>query len=269
MGLLNKLLGKAEGVSGDAQVQAGAALFVQGQFASAIRPLEQALEKPLEAYSRSEVLTMIGNCHSSLNHFDKALEYHDKSLIENPKNHKALVNKGVVYRLMGDYVKARECYNQALEIAPDYAELHVSLGALLELQEKYDEAIEHLERAVQMNDGLAVGHANLAVAYAGSGRFEDAEAELRAAVVRGYRQRKVIEERISEFREKAQSTPVRAEAPAALAPPPRSAMICCVCGKDLTGSPAMVDRRTGEAFCEGDSEYFGVDASQRPVPANR
>jgi hypothetical protein len=31
----------------------------------------------------------------------------------------------------------------------------------------------------------------------------------------------------------------------------------------------MVDRRTGEAFCEGDSEYFGVDASQRPVPANR
>jgi Tfp pilus assembly protein PilF len=211
---------------------------------------------------------MIGNCHNALNHYDKALEYHDRALQENPRNHKALVNKGVVYRLKGDFEKARECYDKALEIAPDYAELHVSLGALLELQEKYNEAIQHLERAVQMNDSLAVGHANLAMAYAGAGRFDEAETSLRAAVVRGYRQEKVIRERIGEFRKKAQSTDA-APRPQPTAHSPRPAMVCCVCGKDLAGVPAMIDRVTGEAFCESDSQYFGLDPKQRPTPAAR
>jgi tetratricopeptide (TPR) repeat protein len=265
MGILNKLLGK-EPTSGDEDVRVGAALFMRGQFAFAIPRLERALRKPLEGYSRSEVLTIIGNCHNALNHYDKALEYHDRALQENPRNHKALVNKGVVYRLKGDYDKARECYDQALEIAPDYAELHVSLGALLELQEEYDEAIQHLERAVQMNDGLAVAHANLSLAYAGAGRFDEADASLRAAVVRGYAQEKVIKNRIREFRKKAQATAAATPAPKT-AHAAKPAMVCCVCGKDLSGGPAMVDKLTGEAFCENDSQYFGMDPKQRPTPS--
>lgn len=41
-------------------------------------------------------------------------------------------------------------------------------------------------------------------------------------------------------------------------------MNCCICGKDLTGQPAMVDRVTGEAFCERDAHYFGMHPSNRP-----
>lgn len=38
---------------------------------------------------------------------------------------------------------------------------------------------------------------------------------------------------------------------------------CCICGKDLTGLPAMVDHATGEAFCEQDAHYFGMHPSNR------
>ena len=41
-------------------------------------------------------------------------------------------------------------------------------------------------------------------------------------------------------------------------------MKCCICDKDLTGLPAMVDRTTGEAFCEQDAHYFGMHPSNRP-----
>ena len=41
-------------------------------------------------------------------------------------------------------------------------------------------------------------------------------------------------------------------------------MECCICGKDLTGLPAMVDHASSEAFCERDAHYFGQHPSNRP-----
>lgn len=44
-------------------------------------------------------------------------------------------------------------------------------------------------------------------------------------------------------------------------------MKCCICGQNLEGQPAMVDRATGEAFCSRDSHYFGLHPSNRPQRA--
>jgi tetratricopeptide (TPR) repeat protein len=203
MGILSRL--RSHPTTGDSDAQKGALLLLKGQYQPAIHYLELALKRPLEKFSRSDVFTMIGNCYNSLNKFEKALEYHSMALQEDPRNYKALVNKGIVYRLMEDYDAARQCYDQAMEIAPDYAELHASLGALLEVQENYAEAVQHLERAVQMNDSMSVGHANLAVAYAGVHRFEEADAELRKAVLYGYRNEKTVRKRIAELRKKAEA----------------------------------------------------------------
>jgi len=43
-------------------------------------------------------------------------------------------------------------------------------------------------------------------------------------------------------------------------------MKCCICGRDLTGLPAMLDRATGEAFCSLHSHYLGLHPSNRPRP---
>jgi tetratricopeptide (TPR) repeat protein len=186
--------------TGDTDAQVGANLIVQRQFAEAIPHLNRALEKTLQIYSKSDVLTMIGNCYSELDQLEKALEFHNKALNENPKNYKALANIGIVYRMMGKYEKASHYYSLALELAPDYAEAHDSFGALYLFQEKYAKAIEHLERAVSLDDSLAVSHSNLALAYASVGRFDDADSELKKAVIRGYHQPDVIKNRIDQLR---------------------------------------------------------------------
>lgn len=194
------LLGCGKQYSGDKDVDIGMRLFEQRKFREAIAPLKSGLNKPLAFYTRSDVLTTIGNCYNKLNKFEESLEYHERAIEEDPNNHKAYVNKGIVYRLMGDYDRAAQSYSKALELAPDYAELHSSMGVLAMFQDDIDTAIKHLERAIELDDTLAVAHANLAIVYAAAHRFEEADKEFKKAVLRGYHQPEVVKERIEQLR---------------------------------------------------------------------
>ena len=173
---------------------------MQRKFAAAIPLLESALAKPLAITPRSHVLTTLGRCYDGLEQFERSLEYHDRALREDPLNYSAHVNKGVVYRLMGDYEKAAASYATALKMAPEYAELHSSLGTLAIFQSHFDQAVVHLERAVALNDSLAASHSNLALAYASVGRFDDADLALKKAVLRGYHQPEVVRLRIERLK---------------------------------------------------------------------
>lgn len=186
--------------NGDALVEEGAVYHDQGNYAEAIPYFEDALERPLINYNKSEVLTMIGNCYNELEEYEESIKYHNMAIKEDPKNYMAFVNKGVVCRLIGEFDEAEKMYNKALELEPDYAELHVSLGALYIHQEEYEKAVAHLEKGVELDDSLAVAHSNLAFAYATVGRFEDADSELKKAVVRGYDHPELIKERIDSFK---------------------------------------------------------------------
>lgn len=192
--------------NGDALVEDGAIYYDEGNYAEAIPYFEDALKKPLVNYNKSEVLTMIGNCYNELDEYEESIKYHNMAIKENPKNHMAYVNKGVVCRLLGEFDEAEKMYNKALELEPNYAELHVSLGALYIHQEEYEKAVAHLEKGVELDDSLAVAHSNLAFAYATVGRFEDADRELKKAVVRGYDRPELIKERIDSFKAIANGT---------------------------------------------------------------
>ncbi|WDI43175.1 tetratricopeptide repeat protein [Bremerella sp. P1] len=193
--------------NGDALVEEGALYHDQGNYAEAIPYFQDALKKPLINYNKSEVLTMIGNCYNELDEYEESIKYHDMAIKEDPQNHMAYVNKGVVCRLIGEFDEAEKMYNKALELEPEYAELHVSLGALYIHQEEYEKAVVHLEKGVELDDSLAVAHSNLAFAYATVGRFDDADRELKKAIVRGYERPELIKERIDSFRAIAEETP--------------------------------------------------------------
>jgi tetratricopeptide (TPR) repeat protein len=194
------LIGCGRHANSDSDVDTAMRLYEQRKFAEAIPHLENALDKPLGVHTRSKVLTTIGNCYNELEQFEKSLECHDRAIEEDPKNHQAYVNKGVVCRLMGDYDRAAKLYSKALDLAPDYAELHASMGALAIYQDDYESAVNHLERAVELDDTLAVAHSNLAFAYATVGRFDEADKQLKKAVIRGYHQPEIIKERIEQLR---------------------------------------------------------------------
>src|SRR6185436_3455379 len=103
---LELLAGCARPHNGDSHVAEGKRLYEQRELANAIGEFQKALNKPLLDSPRSDVLTMIGNCYGELDEYEEALTYHDRAIQENPQNYKAYVNKGIVYRLMGEYDQA-------------------------------------------------------------------------------------------------------------------------------------------------------------------
>jgi tetratricopeptide (TPR) repeat protein len=181
--------------SGDSPIELGTKLFRERKFAEALVHLEAAIDQP-HSTPPSMLLTAIGNCYNELEDYEKAIEFHDRAIAADPRNHKAFVNRGIAYRLQGDYDQAEASYTQALELEPNYAELHASLGSLAIHRGNFAAGVEHLERALQLDPNLAVAHANLALSYASLGRFADADRELKTAIVQGYRNGPLIQERI-------------------------------------------------------------------------
>lgn len=185
---------------GDADIEQGMKHWQKQEYEAAIAAYETGLPKSRKEYDDSVVHTLIGNCHSELGDQKKAIQSHKRSLKANPKNHQAMVNMGVAYRLLGDYGQAANCYRSALEIAPDYPELHSSLGTLAIFQGEPEKAIPHFERANAIDDTLPTTHGNLAVAYAMVGRFDDAERSLERAIGLHYKNVDWVRRRIDEIR---------------------------------------------------------------------
>ncbi len=173
------------------------------KFEEALPVLKKALTEPHLDYSKSSILTAIGNCYTEFEDYDEAIKFHDMALAGDPKNHRAHVNKGIVYRLKGEYESAANCYLEALKLAPDYAELHASMGALSLFQNDVEGSIRHLEKAVELDDTIAVCHANLAIAYAHARRFDEADVEAQKAIAQGYHQPDALNDRVEELRDLA------------------------------------------------------------------
>lgn len=80
------LIGCGLHTHGDSDVDTAMRLYEQRNFAAAIPHLKKAIDKPLGVYTRSEVLTTIGNCYNELEqynyttavkHLERAVELDD------------------------------------------------------------------------------------------------------------------------------------------------------------------------------------------------
>ena len=187
-------------ITGDTHADRGIEAYGTGEYDTAIKELEQALEAGVTRYEREKIHTMLGNIYNDLGLFDQAITEHEKAIDLNPEFHEAWVNLGIVYRLLGELDRAEECYNKALSIEPDYPELHASIGVLYMVKGEPKQAIEALENAVGLDPQLAGAHGNLALAYAMIGRFDDAEASLQQATALGYENWEAIHERINSLK---------------------------------------------------------------------
>ena len=163
----------------------GLALAGRGQFQEAIAQYRKALEiKPAYAMAENNLgaaLADQGRLAEAILHYRKALEL-------NPDYAEAHSNLGAALAGRGKPVEALAHYRQALELAPDSAETHNNLAWLqatcpIAALRDGAQAVTHARRANELRGDAPGVLDTLAAAYAEAGRFPEAVAAARKALV--------------------------------------------------------------------------------------
>ncbi len=100
----------------------------------------------------------------------------------NPTCWMAYNNRGIVYKILGNYKQAIEDYNRAIEIKPDYPEAYNNRGVAYNGLGNYRQAIEDCNKAIEINSGLAEAYYNRGFAYNGLGNYRQAIEDCNRAI---------------------------------------------------------------------------------------
>jgi len=95
-----------------------------------------------------------------------------------PTNAAAEFSLGEIARRSGQWSEAIPHFTNASKLDPGFAEAFLALGMSLNSAERYSEAVGSLERYAKMLPGDPAGHYQLSIAYARTGRKEDAAREM-------------------------------------------------------------------------------------------
>lgn len=82
-------------------------------------------------------------------------------------------NRGIAYRLKGDYDRAIQDYNQAIKLNGKFAMAYNNRGVAYDNKGEYDRAIQDYEQAIKLKPS-AEGHFNRGNAYLGKGQYDHA-----------------------------------------------------------------------------------------------
>jgi len=90
----------------------------------------------------------------------------------------AFDNRGVAYRLKGDYEHALQDYDQATRLNPDNAHAYNNRGIIYRIKGDYDRAIADYDEAIWLKNGdFPAAFYNRALAYADKGEYEQSFAD--------------------------------------------------------------------------------------------
>ena len=124
--------------------------------------------------------------------FQKALEYYERALAADPNFAPALAGIADYHVSVASWgleapteawPKAKEAVKKALAANESLAEVHASLGMIRMWYEwKWHEAEREFLRAIELQPGLPVSHINYNLLLVQTGRFEEAEEQIREAL---------------------------------------------------------------------------------------
>lgn len=181
------VFGGCKNSDGDKLLLEGAEAYENGDYEAALEKLEAAKEAGIsEKHSMSDLYSCLGNTYMELDNMEKAFEYYNAALEDDPDDVRNYTNLAIAYRQNGDTESAKKLYLQAIVLDPDYPELNSSLGTLYLFEGNTTEAIKYFDRAIELDPDLAVAYGNGALAYAMDGDFETADKYLALAREKGY-----------------------------------------------------------------------------------
>ena len=109
---------------------------------------------------------------------EEARKEFEAELKTDPSNAAATFWLGEIARRAGEWDKAISHFADAARLDAGFAEAYLALGMSLNSAERFSEAVAPLERYVKMLPADAAGHYQLSVAYARTGRNQDAAREM-------------------------------------------------------------------------------------------
>lgn len=86
-------------------------------------------------------------------------------------------NRGVAYKVKGEYDLALQDYNQAIQLNPSAANHYNNRGIIYRLKHDYDRAIADYDEAIWLKDGYVAAFYNRALAYTDKGDYDRALAD--------------------------------------------------------------------------------------------
>jgi tetratricopeptide (TPR) repeat protein len=100
-------------------------------------------------------------------------------IIEGTQNAPAILatahnNRGVAYRLKGEYDLALNDYNDASQLNPNSAIYYNNRGIIYRIKHDYDRAIAEYGEAIWLNGGYVAAYYNRALAYGDKGEYDKA-----------------------------------------------------------------------------------------------
>src|SRR5437762_1168584 len=137
--------------------------------------LEQNPELPGIHYRLGRVA--LSKTESTANIEEARKEFHEELKID-PSNAAPEFWLGELARRVGEWDQAISHFRNASKLDVGFAEAYLALGMSLNSAERFPEAVAPLERYVKMLPADAAGHYQLSMAYARTGRKEDAVREM-------------------------------------------------------------------------------------------
>lgn len=173
------------------------AAYEQKDYESAVPLLREAATVTDNPEQRERMLIRCAIALDGLARYAESLETIKEVLEFSPDSAAAWNNLGIVCQHIGKLDEARAAFERAYKLNPEQADPLVNLGAVCLRQSDPGNALQYLQLALELLPGHPAVHANLALTYAIFGRLEEAEDCLRLAVLYGFEEAPLIEEKIS------------------------------------------------------------------------
>lgn len=145
----------------------------RGEYEKAIEFYQEILKEDPENYQATRELAQV---YSWNQEYDRSIQYYDKLLSKNPKDYDALLGKAQVLSWKREYNKAENLYTMVIEAVPDYLDAYLGLTNVYLWNSKYRKALGLLKKLEGENPENQEITKKIFDTYYAKGNFKSARA---------------------------------------------------------------------------------------------
>lgn len=114
--------------------------------------------------------------------YDLAVRYYSKALKLDPKMERALVRRGICFRLLGDFGKAHADFKEAMKLDPRDDGPYRERGTLYGIEHKFDSAMNDFEKAISLDPADAASYYERGLVYHHNMKYKEAVSDFGTAL---------------------------------------------------------------------------------------